>query len=207
MTHRDAPLVRIVDDDPNLRDALSYSLESEGWEVSAYPDARSFLVGDMPSRPGVLVLDVRMPGMSGVELQAELKRRGFVLPIVFLTAHGDIDMAVDALRNGAFHFLQKPVDPEVFLEVVAQAVEADRLRRSGALDQESAEALLSKLTAREREVVERVALGRLNVQIAVELGLSVRTVETHRASAYKKLRVRSAAGLTTLLGGSLRRKA
>ncbi len=122
-TKDEAPLIRIVDDDGDLRDALLYMLSQEGWEAAAFPDAESFLRSAAPSAPGVLILDVRMPGMSGIELHRELRRRGFEQPVIFLTAHGDIDMAVEELRHGAFHFLQKPLDPEKLLSAVAQAVE------------------------------------------------------------------------------------
>lgn len=189
----EAPLIRIVDDDSDLRDALLYMLAQEGWQAVAFPDAESFLRTEAPSAPGVLILDVRMPGMSGIELHRELRRRGFEQPVIFLTAHGDIDMAVEELRHGAFHFLQKPLDPEKLLSAVAQAVEADRRRRLGVPPVEEIRARIASLRPREREVMALLAKGRLNADIATLLGLSVRTVEAHRAAAYVKLRVKNAA--------------
>lgn len=187
------PVVRIVDDDAGLRDAIVYMLSNEGWRATAYPDSMSFLRADAPSCPGVLILDVRMPGMSGLELHRELRRRGYRQPVIFLSAHGDLDMAVDELRRGAFHFLQKPVDPDKLVQVVAEAMEADRRERWGLPDLEEISARMASLRPREREVMELVARGRLNSDIARILHLSVRTVEAHRAAAYVKLRVKSAA--------------
>lgn len=192
-TKDEAPLIRIVDDDGDLRDALLYMLSQEGWEAAAFPDAESFLRSAAPSAPGALILDVRMPGMSGIELHRELRRRGFEQPVIFLTAHGDIDMAVEELRHGAFHFLQKPLDPEKLLSAVAQAVEADRRKRLGMPPVEEIRARIASLRPREREVMALLAQGFLNADIAARLGLSVRTVEAHRAAAYVKLRVKNAA--------------
>lgn len=195
----EAPLIRIVDDDPDLRDALVFMLSNEGWAARAWPDGPSFLREDAPSRPGVCILDVRMPGMSGIELHAELRRRGIDLPVIFLTAHGDIDMAVDELRKGAFHFLQKPLDAAKLLAAVADAVEEDRRRRCGLPNLEEAKARFASLRPREREVIEMLGEGALNADIARRLGLSVRTVEAHRAAAYVKLRVKSAADAAQIL--------
>lgn len=194
----EAPLIRIVDDDPNLRDALLFMLSQEGWRAVAFPDGESFLRSEAPSAPGVLILDVRMPGMSGIELHRELRRRGFEQPVIFLTAHGDIDMAVEELRRGAFHFLQKPLDPEKLLSAVAQAVELDKRKRLGMPPVEEIRARIAALRPREREVMSLLAEGRLNADIADRLGLSVRTVEAHRASAYVKLQVNNAAEAAAL---------
>ena len=117
------PVVRIVDDDDGDREALAFMLESSGWKVQAYSSARDFLVNDAPSQPGCVVLDVRMPGMTGLELQEEMNRRGFRLPIIFLTAHGDVAMAVGAMQKGAVNFLLKPIDPAAFARAVSQAVQ------------------------------------------------------------------------------------
>lgn len=192
---QDDVLVRIVEDDPQLLDALDFMLTCEGWRVKTYPDAKSLLTQDMPSVPGVLILDQQMPGMQGAELQAELERRGCELPIIFLTAHGDVDLAVRVLRSGAFHFLQKPVDAEALMRATAEAVEKDLRRRGRIPDQAAAAEKLRVLTTREREVSALLAQGLLNKQIAERLGLSVRTVEVYRAAAYRKLGVKSAAEL------------
>lgn len=194
----DDVLVRIVDDDAELLDALGFMLSCEGWRVKTYPDARSFLTQDMPSVPGVLILDQQMPGMQGAELQAELDRRGYGLPIIFLTAHGSVDLAVRVLRSGAFHFLLKPVDAEALMRATAEAVEKDLRRRGRIPDRAAAVEKLSALTAREHEVAKLLAEGLLNKQIAERLGLSVRTVEVYRAASYRKLDVKSAAELARL---------
>ena len=185
--------IRIVDDDDSLRDALRFVLETEGWRVADHAGAREFLTRDAPSTPGCVVLDIRMPGMSGIEAQRAMLERGIDLPIIFLTGHGDIDMAVEELRHGAFHFLQKPLDPEKLLSAVAQAVEADRRKRLGMPPVEEIRARIASLRSREREVMALLAQGFLNADIAARLGLSVRTVEAHRAAAYVKLRVKNAA--------------
>lgn len=192
-------LVRIVDDDTVLTDALAFMLQCEGWKVRTYPNAAAFLADDAPSVLGVLILDHQMPGMSGAELQFELERRGSRLPIVFLTAHGDVDLAVQTLRRGAYHFLQKPVDAEVFLTTIAEAAEADRRRRGAIPDAREASEKLEQLTSRERQVINLLGKGLLNKQIAERLGLSVRTVEVYRASAYRKLGVRSVAEIARIL--------
>lgn len=192
-------LIRIVDDDTVLTDALAFMLQCEGWKVQTYPNAAAFLAGDAPSVPGVLILDHQMPGMSGAELQFELELRGSRLPIVFLTAHGDVDLAVQTLRRGAYHFLQKPVDAEAFLTTVAEAAEADRRRRGAIPDAREASEKLEQLTTRERQVIELLGKGLLNKQIAERLGLSVRTVEVYRASAYRKLGVKSVAEIARIL--------
>lgn len=119
-------LIRIVDDDASVRDALQYMLEQEGFNVVAYAGAQEYLVNDMPSRPGVVVLDIRMPGMSGMRLQDEMIARNIVTPIIFLTGHGDVDMAVKALRKGAYHFLQKPVDTGELIQSLRECLEKMR---------------------------------------------------------------------------------
>lgn len=196
-----APLVRIVDDSADAREALRFMLECEGWETEAFESAEAFLAGDRPSRPGCLILDIRMPGRSGLELQAELVRRRSKLPVIFLTGHGEIETAVGAMREGAFDFQAKPVDPAKLLPAVAAAVEADRRRRGGA-----ALSLASAgLTPRELEIARLAASGLVSREIAERLGLSRRTVEHARAAALKKLGVADAAGAARVLaaaGGS-----
>ena len=180
-------LVRVVDDDEDVRASIRFMLECEGWETAAFDSAEAFLSGDVPSRIGCLVLDVRMPGKSGLELQRELALRRFRLPVIFLTGHGTIGMAVSAMREGAVTFLQKPVNPQELLPAVARAVEQDR-RRRGQLSERGAQALLAQLTPREREILELAARGLVNRDIAETLGLSKRTVEHYRATALKKLK-------------------
>ncbi|MFR1631255.1 MAG: response regulator transcription factor [Sutterella wadsworthensis] len=172
-------LVRIVDDDASLRDALRFVLETEGWRVVDYRSANDFFRGDAPSVRGCVVMDVRMPGLTGIEAQAVMNERGFSLPVIFLTGHGDIDMAVMALHEGAADFIQKPVDNERLLAVIASTA-FESLSGAGAV-----------LTNRERDIARLVAEGLTNRLIGERLSIAVRTVEVHRASALRKLGVRT----------------
>lgn len=190
-------LIRIVDDDASVRDALVYMLEQERFDTVAYASAEEFLVNDMPSRPGVVVLDVRMPGMSGTRLQDEMIERRIDTPIIFLTGHGDVDMAVKALRKGAYHFLQKPVDTEELVRTIRECLEKTR---RGITTEEAREAI-GLLTPRERQIAKLLLQGVPNHGIAERLNLSVRTVENHRTSLYRKLRVNSLEELKSLLRG------
>lgn len=190
-------LIRIVDDDASVRDALVYMLEQEGFDTVAYASAEEFLVNDMPSRPGVVVLDVRMPGMSGTRLQDEMIERRIDTPIIFLTGHGDVDMAVKALRKGAYHFLQKPVDTDELVRTLRECLE--KTRRG--LTAEEAREAIGLLTPRERQIAKLLLQGVPNHGIAERLSLSVRTVENHRTSLYRKLRVNSYEELKSLLCG------
>ena len=190
-------LIRIVDDDASVRDALVYMLEQEGFDTVAYASAEEFLVNDMPSRPGVVVLDVRMPGMSGTRLQDEMIARRIDTPIIFLTGHGDVDMAVKALRKGAYHFLQKPVDTDELVRTIRECLE--KTRRG--LTAEEARETIGLLTPRERQIAKLLLQGVPNHGIAERLSLSVRTVENHRTSLYRKLRVNSLEELKSLLRG------
>ncbi len=194
-TYRHAPLVRIVDDDRDLRESLEFMLECEGYDVKSYASAREFLADDMPTRIGCLILDVRMPELTGLQLQEILNARAERLPIVFLTAHGDIDMAVQTMRDGACDFQQKPVRAETFLPAVARAVEKDRLRRSGAEDIAAEIAAYRRLSERERQVLRLVSQGLTSQAVADRLGISKRTVDHQRTDALKKLSVRSPAEL------------
>ena len=190
-------LIRIVDDDASVRDALVYMLEQEGFDTVAYASAEEFLVNDMPSRPGVVVLDVRMPGMSGTRLQDEMIARRIDTPIIFLTGHGDVDMAVKALRKGAYHFLQKPVDTDELVRSLRECLEKTRRGRAA----EEAREAIGLLTPRERQIAKLLLQGVPNHGIAERLSLSVRTVENHRTSLYRKLRVNSLEELKSLLRG------
>lgn len=180
-------LVRIVDDDASLRDALRFVLETEGWRVVDYRSANDFFRGDAPSVRGCVVMDVRMPGLTGIEAQAVMNERGFSLPVIFLTGHGDIDMAVMALHEGAADFIQKPVDNERLLAVIASTA----FGAGAVLDGETARARCAELTNRERDIARLVAEGLTNRLIGERLSIAVRTVEVHRASALRKLGVRT----------------
>lgn len=192
------PLVRIVDDDPDQLASLEIMLSAEGWDVACYERASDFFAEDTPSRPGCLILDVRMPEISGLEMQEELNRREYPLPILFLTGHGDVDMAVHTLKKGAKDFLLKPVDAPRLLPSVATIVQEDCDQRAMPLDSAAWKRKFRELTEREQEIVRYVASGLLNRQIAERLGISERTVHAHRLSAYRKLNVHNVADLAPL---------
>ena len=193
------PVVRIVDDDDGDREALAFMLESSGWKVQAYSSARDFLVNDAPAQPGCVVLDVRMPGMTGLELQEEMNRRGFRLPIIFLTAHGDVAMAVGAMQKGAVNFLLKPIDPAAFARAVSQAVQLQGRIQNDALAPGECIARFESLSERQQEIVSMIADGFLNREVAVKLGISERTVEGHRYNAFKLLGVKNRSELARFL--------
>ncbi len=195
-------LVRIVDDDEDMCESLAFLLESEGWKVKTYQSARRFLVEDTPSMPGCLVLDIRMPEMTGLELQQEMVQRAIHLPIIFLTGHGTIDMAVSAVQKGAVEFLQKPVDNARLLAAVAKSV-----KRSAAgfevleIDAFEARKRWDALTDKEKQVLRFIAMGLLNKEVAERLGNSVRTIENHRASAMRTLQIKTLAQLNSFMAG------
>ena len=180
-------LVRIVDDDSDLRAAIRFLLESEGWEVADYYSAADFLLNDDPKIPGCLILDVRMPEMTGVELQSELKQHVREIPIVFLSAHGDIEMAVKTLHEGAVDFLTKPVQEDKLVPVISRAVKLDLIKRGLSFDHETTKERFRDLTEREKQIVLLLTKGLLNREVGERLGISTRTVEVHRARAFKKL--------------------
>ena len=180
-------LVRIVDDDSDLRAAIRFLLESEGWEVADYYSAADFLLNDDPKIPGGLILDVRMPEMTGVELQSELKQHVREIPIVFLSAHGDIEMAVKTLHEGAVDFLTKPVQEDKLVPVISRAVKLDLIKRGLSFDHEKTKERFRELTEREKQIVLLLTKGLLNREVGERLGISTRTVEVHRARAFKKL--------------------
>ena len=175
-------VVRLVDDDLSIIKSASFILRQDGWQVRSWTSARDFLIEDMPSDVGCLVLDIRMPGMTGVELQEEMARRGIRLPIIFLSAHGSIDIAVHTMKVGAFDFLQKPIDPEVFLSTVRRAVTEDYYARKLGFSPKDCEPAYASLTDRERGIAVFIASGLENHVIAERLGLSVKTIENHKAS-------------------------
>ncbi|NJD18010.1 MAG: response regulator transcription factor [Gemmatimonadetes bacterium] len=194
------PTVYIVDDDPAVRESMAMLMTSAGLGAFPFASAREFLEGYEPGVPGCLVLDVRMPGMSGTDLQAELERRGVELPIIFLTAYADVPMAVGALRAGAVDFLQKPVDAARLLGRVREALALDAAARARRSESEGARTRLSRLTPREREVLELVVAGHTNKGIARSLRISRRTVETHRARIMRKAAAASLPELIRIVG-------
>lgn len=194
-TPQTASTVYIVDDDEAVRDSLRWLLEANNYRVRAFPSGESFLAEYDEKRPGVLIVDVRMPGMSGLELQEQLILRKSVMPIVFITGHGDVPMAVSTIKKGAIDFLEKPFDETDLREIVGRMFEQANARLSQAQAQREHDAMLARLTAREQQVLERIVAGRLNKQIADDLGISIKTVEAHRANIMEKLQVTTVADL------------
>jgi len=187
--------IYIVDDDEALRDSLVWLLESSGHRVCAWESAESFLRDYLPAMTGCLVLDVRMPGMSGLELFEELKRRHCTLPVIFITGHGDVPMAVSAVKKGAVDFIEKPFSERDMLSLIAECLAAEQESRGKRnLEAETARRLL-QLTQREREVLDLIIAGKLNKQIADVLGISIKTVEVHRARVMEKMDAHSLAEL------------
>ena len=190
-----APCVFVIDDDDAVRDALSMFLAAEGFNCRSFSSADEFLRFREGDERGCLILDVRMAGTSGIELQQELRQLDSHLPIIFLTGHGDVPMAVDAMRQGAFDFLRKPVNENDLLNCVRQALEQEDRVWGKHCNMTLLRARAASLTAREAEIFGRVAEGSPNKAIAIELGISERTVEVHRAQVMKKLGVRTLAEL------------
>jgi len=200
------PTVFVVDDDRAMRESLSWLLDSVGLRVRSYATAADFLAEHDPAQPGCLVLDVRMPGMSGLDLQAELARRGVELPTIVITGHAEVSMAVRAVKAGAIDFIEKPFSDQLLLDRVRQALEVDLEAREVRRRREDARRRLATLTAREREVLDLVVAGKANKEIASALGVSPKTVEVHRAHVMSKMCVDSLAELIriTLLAGEIR---
>lgn len=201
MKPTDAPVpspvttVYLVDDDEAVRDSLSWLLEANDYRVECFDSAEAFLTAFDPSMSGCLILDVRMPGMSGLELQEKLIERKATLPIIFITGHGDVPMAVNTMKKGAVDFIEKPFNEAelraLVARMLAQSTEqagAEHIRRQNM-------ARMEKLTAREKQVLERIVAGRLNKQIADDLSISIKTVEAHRANIMDKLEVTTVADL------------
>ncbi len=193
-----APTIFVVDDDDAVRDSLSDLIDSVGLEVATYPSAHDFLADYDNARRGCLVLDIRMPGMSGLELQERLNERGSTLPVVFITGHGDVPMAVEAMKRGAVDFIQKPFRDQELLDRINLALEQNRRRRNVEEVKQDIAKRISSLTRREREVMDMVIQGKANKVIAIDLGLSQRTVEVHRSHVMDKMRARTLAELVRM---------
>jgi FixJ family two-component response regulator len=188
-------VVRVVDDDKGMRTGLQRLLEASGYEVRAYASAGDFLLADTADVPGCVLLDLKMPGPSGLELQDALAKRDQPLPVVFLTGHGDVPASVRALKAGASDFLTKPVDRATLLSAVEGALAQDAARRATREELRELQARYETLTPREREVLAQVVAGKLNKQIAGEIGAAERTVKAHRAQVMEKMQVGSLAEL------------
>ncbi|KWV58498.1 LuxR family transcriptional regulator [Rhizobium altiplani] len=189
------PVAILVDDNAEVRDSLEELLSSVGIDSISFSSAQEVLNTKLPGRPGCIVLDVRMPGMSGMDLQQILAAKGILTPIVFLTGHGDIPMSVEAMKAGAHDFLTKPVRDQTFLDAVSAAIEADAARRAASAVAQKNLALYETLTPREREVLRFVVSGAMNKQIAFDLGISEITVKLHRSNMMKKMNARSVSHL------------
>ena len=183
--------VFVVDDDQPVRKSLEMLIRSVGLEVETFPSAREFLGTYQIGSPGCLVLDVRMPEMSGLELQRHLREQGVHMPIIFITGHGDVPIAVRAMKDGAMEFLEKPFSKQLLLEHIHEALKRDALSRQERAKQSSVEACLALLTARERQVMEHVISGKVSKEVAAELGISKKTVDVHRARMMRKMHVES----------------
>ena len=192
-------LIRVVDDDRAVSKAIQFLLGNEDWTVQVFSSGEEFLVNEAPSVPGCIILDIQMGGISGIEVHKELIARESEVPIIFLTAHGDIPMAVEAMKEGAAEFLVKPLDPEKLLQLVEKHVEWDIKRRQWSVSKEEAERRVESLTLRERQIVKLVLKDLSNQEIAEALKLSRRTIECHRQVAYKKLQVNNVKELKLIL--------
>src|SRR5499427_11088761 len=191
-------VVFVIDDDEDLRDGLSNLLRSVGLQVRAFASAVDFLKSNLPDAPSCLVLDVRLPGLSGLDFQSELIKKDIGMPIVFMSAHGDIPMTVRAIKAGAVEFLPKPFHDQSMLDAVHSALEKDRQRRKGIGDTAQLRSSFDSLTSREQEIFAYVASGLMNKQIAAETELSEVTVKVHRASVMRKMGAKSLADLVRM---------
>ena len=193
-------LIHVVDDDESLRTALVELLDAAGFNARGYASTGEFLLQPVPDGPGCVLLDIRLPGPSGLELQAALQRQGVELPIIFLTGHADVPTSVRAMKAGAVDFLEKPVERDTLLDALGRALARDAAQRAAREQVQRRHARLTVLTPREREVFDRIVAGKLNKQIADELGIGLRTVKAYRAQLMEKLSVDSAAELGRLAG-------
>jgi FixJ family two-component response regulator len=192
------PTVLVVDDDASLREALSDLFNSVGLQTQMFGSAADFLKAPLPNAPSCLVLDIRMPGLSGLDFQAQLARDNVHIPIIIMTGHGDIPMSVRAMKAGAIDFLTKPFRDQDMLDAVTRAIERDRTRRNSEKATTELRSLFATLTPREREVMTLVTTGLMNKQAAAELGLSEITVKIHRGHVMKKMGARSLADLVRM---------
>jgi len=194
----DTPTVFVIDDDPLIRDAVRSLIGSVGLQVLTFGSARDFLGGTRPDVPGCLVLDVRLPDLSGLDLQRELRESDIHIPIIFITGHGDIPMSVEAMKAGAVEFLTKPFRGQDLLDAVQGAIARDRDARQARAEIAELRRCFDTLSPREREVLRMVVMGLLNKQIAADLGISELTVKTHRAHVKEKMRAGSLAELVRI---------
>jgi two-component system response regulator DctR len=193
------PQAYLVDDDEAIRDALSWLLKSRGIPNAAFDSAESFLAAWHREMSGCVVLDMRMSGMSGLDCFDQLRERQSTLPVIFLTGHGDVPLAVATLKKGAFDFFEKPLNDNELATRIEEAIALDARQRAANATVDSVKARISKLTTRERQIMELVVAGKFNKVIADELNISMRTVEVHRANLFDKMQVKTAVELANLL--------
>ncbi|MHC4266012.1 MAG: response regulator transcription factor [Planctomycetota bacterium] len=193
------PVVYVVDDEDQIRHSLSVLLGTLGLQVQAYGDAEEFLNHYKPDQPGCLILDVRMPGMSGIELQWRLNSAEISVPVIIITGHGDVPMAVEAIKMGAVDFIEKPFREQALLESVQKGIKLDAEKRQQQTAQNKFKEVLTKLTPREQEIARELALGKINKVIAYELGISQKTVDFHRGNIMKKLKIDSVVELVRII--------
>jgi RNA polymerase sigma factor (sigma-70 family) len=194
-----ASVVFVVDDDPSVRRAIKLLLESIGLEVELFGSAQEFLPSGPTKGPSCLILDVRLPGVSGLDFQRQLAEANINIPIIFISAHGDVPMTVRAMKAGAVEFLTKPFRDQDLLDAVQSALERDRARRQREAEIATLQERFRSLSPREREVVAMVVSGMLNKQIAAEIGITENTVKVHRSRAMEKMQVKSLAGLVKMV--------
>jgi FixJ family two-component response regulator len=192
------PIIAIVDDDPSAREGLQSLIRSAGWRVETFVSAQEFLVRPGAEAPSCLVLDLQLPGLSGLDLQKRMAEVGLEIPIVFLTGHGNVPASVQAMKGGAVEFLTKPFDEEVLLQAIQEAIERDRHTRQQHAELRELRDRYASLTARERQVMQQVVSGLLNKQIAAELDITDFTVKIHRGRVMRKMRADSLADLVRM---------
>ncbi|MAZ77168.1 MAG: DNA-binding response regulator [Legionellaceae bacterium] len=197
--NKDRPIIYVVDDDRSMAQSIRWLIESVGLHVEIFDHPKQFLAQYNADHHGCLILDVRMPEMGGLEVQSYLKKQGIDIPIIFITGHGDVPMAIRAMKGGAVEFLTKPFNDQALLDSINNAIELDAKRRRKRQRRESIETRIKRLTPREREVMTLVVAGKLNKVIAAELHISSKTVELHRSKIMEKMEARSLAELVKLV--------
>lgn len=193
------PLIHVVDDDEAMRDSLVWLLDGERYAVHTYASGEDFLSRHALGRPACVILDIRMPGISGVEVHEQLVRRGTPTPVIFVTGHGDVPMAVDAIKRGAFDFIEKPFSETKLMAIIGRALEEDARKADENSSATDVATRLSKLSPREREVLDLVIAGKMNKTIADAMNISIKTVEAHRAKVMDKMGAKSLAELVQLV--------